>query len=217
MATYHTVDQGECLDSIAKKYGFTDYRTIYNHAKNALFKQERPNPNIIYPGDSLFIPDKEERIESRPTDQRHPFQLTNPHVLLRLILKDKQGQPFANKRVSIIVEGQSFEGNTDASGLLEQKISSDARAGELSLWLDESAPDGVFSWNLRIGCLDPVEKMTGIQARLNNLGYESGPIDGIQGPITTRAVKEFQKENELKVDGIPGPLTQGKLKELHGC
>lgn len=35
--------------------------------------------------------------------------------------------------------------------------------------------------------------------------------DGIFGPMTEEAVKEFQKENGLKADGIVGPATLAKL------
>jgi peptidoglycan hydrolase-like protein with peptidoglycan-binding domain len=75
---------------------------------------------------------------------------------------------------------------------------------------------------LHIGALDPIQELApdtwcicGVQARLNNLGFESGPVDGIRGPITTGAVKRFQKRVGIQVDGLPGPITQGKLQELH--
>jgi peptidoglycan hydrolase-like protein with peptidoglycan-binding domain len=59
--------------------------------------------------------------------------------------------------------------------------------------------------------------MTGVQARLNNLGYNTGPVDGIQGPRTTEAIREFQEKYGLKVDGVVGPITRGKLVEVHRC
>ena len=58
MPTY-TVVQGDCLASIAASHRFADWRTIYDHPKNAQFKKKRSNPNIIQPGDELFIPEKE--------------------------------------------------------------------------------------------------------------------------------------------------------------
>lgn len=59
--------------------------------------------------------------------------------------------------------------------------------------------------------------LTGVQFRLNALGFGAGPVDGIKGPKTTRAVKLFQKSHPpLKVDGIPGPKTQEKLAEICG-
>lgn len=47
----------------------------------------------------------------------------------------------------------------------------------------------------------------GYQARLLELGFDPGPIDGIRGPKTIAAVKAFQKAWDLVVDGIVGPKT----------
>ena len=49
------------------------------------------------------------------------------------------------------------------------------------------------------------------QARLNELGYNSGKEDGIFGPNTDKAVKAFQKAQGLSQDGDIGPLTWAKL------
>lgn len=49
------------------------------------------------------------------------------------------------------------------------------------------------------------------QSRLQILGYYNGKIDGIFGPITKRAVADFQRANNLVVDGIVGPITWGAL------
>ena len=54
----HMVKEGECLDSIALDHGFADWRTIYDHPKNTDLRSKRPDPNVIHPGDKLFIPDK---------------------------------------------------------------------------------------------------------------------------------------------------------------
>jgi hypothetical protein len=56
--TIHTVRSGENLTTIARKYGYSDWKAIYDHPKNMDFKRKRPNPNIIFPGDVIFIPDK---------------------------------------------------------------------------------------------------------------------------------------------------------------
>jgi hypothetical protein len=58
--------------------------------------------------------------------------------------------------------------------------------------------------------------LTGVQYRLNALGFGAGPVDGINGPKTIHAVRSFQKTYDLDVDGIPGPITQGKLVEICG-
>jgi hypothetical protein len=50
-----------------------------------------------------------------------------------------------------------------------------------------------------------------LQNRLIELKYLTGAADGIYGPRTFLAVKEFQQKNSLKADGIAGRLTKAKL------
>jgi hypothetical protein len=61
-----------------------------------------------------------------------------------------------------------------------------------------------------------IDQLTGIQYRLNALGFGAGPVDGAMGPRTTKAISAFQRENGLRADGVPGPKTQSKLKEILG-
>lgn len=46
-----------------------------------------------------------------------------------------------------------------------------------------------------------------IQTALKNSGYYIGKVDGKAGPMTKKAIEEFQKSNNLKVDGKIGPKT----------
>ena len=48
---------------------------------------------------------------------------------------------------------------------------------------------------------------TTVQTRLHELGFDPGPIDGIRGRRTIRAVKRFQESSNLVADGIVGPDT----------
>src|SRR5262249_8508870 len=74
---------------------------------------------------------------------------------------------------------------------------------------------------IKVGHLDPVEEVSGQQARLNNLGYFAGPLEGKteeeNQALFLSAIEEFQCDHGLRVDGICGPQTQAKLKEVHGC
>lgn len=54
----------------------------------------------------------------------------------------------------------------------------------------------------------------GLQVALKARGLYGGPVDGIVGPMTRRAVREFQRRRGLTVDGIAGPQTRGKLGRL---
>ena len=50
-----------------------------------------------------------------------------------------------------------------------------------------------------------------LQRRLATAGYSPGPIDGLYGLRTERAVSRFQSAHGLAVDGIAGPQTLGSL------
>lgn len=52
-----------------------------------------------------------------------------------------------------------------------------------------------------------------IQTRLQNLGYSPGPIDGLLGPQTEAAIREFQMARGLIVDGVVGPQTWSALEQ----
>ena len=56
MAGIHKVVQGEHLFGIARKYGFPDWKKIWNHGQNAELKELRKNPNVLFPGDELLFP-----------------------------------------------------------------------------------------------------------------------------------------------------------------
>ena len=50
-----------------------------------------------------------------------------------------------------------------------------------------------------------------IQCLLQYLGYYTITVDGIWGPGSEQATRDFQKAEGLEVDGIPGKLTQAAL------
>lgn len=50
-----------------------------------------------------------------------------------------------------------------------------------------------------------------IQIALRNSGFYKGEIDGDAGPLTKRAIREFQAKHGLTVDGKIGPKTWSVL------
>jgi len=62
---------------------------------------------------------------------------------------------------------------------------------------------------LRIG--DRGQHVSILQAQLHFWLFMPGPIDGIFGPMTQRAVMDFQRSRGLVPDGIVGPLTWAAL------
>jgi N-acetyl-anhydromuramyl-L-alanine amidase AmpD len=53
-----------------------------------------------------------------------------------------------------------------------------------------------------------------IQRALKKTGYDCGKVDGIIGPQTVTALRNFQRDHNLDIDGIPGPQTQRSLQNL---
>ena len=218
MPKFHKVEQGDCLASIAAKYGFTDLHTIYDHPKNATLKGNRPHPNVLAPEDIVYIPDKQEKQEARGTAKQHHFQLPNTRLPLRIVLRDPEGQPYANKRYQLKLEECVLHGASDGSGVIEQKIPIDATEADLTVWVAEDVGRcQKLHRTLKISYLDPVKEISGIQARLNNLGYECGTVDGIIGPMTKSALEKFQEQNGLAISGEVDAATQSKLLDCHGC
>jgi murein L,D-transpeptidase YcbB/YkuD len=51
-----------------------------------------------------------------------------------------------------------------------------------------------------------------VQGALKNAGVYNGNVDGVAGPMTRKAVQNFQKAQGLSADGIVGKQTWEKLK-----
>lgn len=216
MADWYTVKQGDCLSSLAAQRGLKDWRSIYNHPENAAFQQQRPNPNVTAPGDRVYIPDREALSKSGDVDSRNTYVLARDKTSLRLVVADEDGQPYKQVEYELTIGKDTYQGKTDSSGLVQHLIDAEASSGVLTVRWD-GPPARRCTWRLKLGHLDPASEITGIQARLNNLGYKAGPVDGTLGPLTHAAVRAFQEKYQLTVDGDPGPITQAKLEEVHGC
>lgn len=205
----HIVRQGECLASIAAMHGF-DVDTIWDFAGNSTLRQDRESPNLLLPGDEIQLPEKQLKQESGATEKHHRFRVKGVPATLRIRVQ-RNGEPIPDAAWKAQLGGKWQEGKTDSEGMLKLRLSPLCDAGLLRM------EDGT-EFRLLLRELDPLETVSGVQGRLNNLGYASGPVDGIAGPITEDAVRAFQADYPpLEVDGIIGPKTRGKLKEVYGC
>lgn len=58
------------------------------------------------------------------------------------------------------------------------------------------------------------DDVTALQERLAELGFDTGRVDGVFGPLTEAALRAFQREYGLVSDGVCGPSTLRALKQL---
>ena len=204
----HKVRQGECISSIAFENGFF-WETIWSHGENRALKGKRKDPNVLLPGDEVFIPCRRGKAVDAATGQKHRFRRKGvpAKFCLRLLEDD---EPCACRPYTLDIDGRLFSGTTDAEGRLEHPIPPNARMGKL---LIGSSQD---EYLLDFGHLDPVNEVSGIQARLNNLGLGCGQIDGLMGPKTEASLRLFQERHGLQPSGQTNPQTLDKLKEAHG-
>jgi N-acetylmuramoyl-L-alanine amidase len=212
---YYKVVQGDHLSSIARDFGFTDYHTIWDDGNNAELKAKRKNPNVLYPGDNLFIPVLEPKEVDGGTEKKHKFKVKKPKLKLRLVLQDSTGKPLKDVKCKLLINADEVTLKTDSSGKLEHELNPQMKDARV-MFADDGVP---FEPQLpvSVGHLDPIDTVSGQVGRLMNLGYFLGDPKEPEDEDVRSAVEEFQCEQGLTVDGKCGAVTQGKLKEVHGC
>ncbi|HEY2588576.1 MAG TPA: peptidoglycan-binding protein [Tepidisphaeraceae bacterium] len=238
MSRRHTVVEGEHLSAIAVKYGFRDIDKIWNDGGNADLRSRRKDPNILFPGDELVIPDLETKSQSIGLDAAHQFKVKGKPLHLILVLHNEINQPIAGAPCRLELDGISADLTTDGSGKVQKVIPLSTGSGQVVT--RDKKTDLDVNLQLQIGGLDPLDTRRGQVQRLNNLGYDAEDLDAdgppppaapmaAPAPATTTpladeadlrfrsAVEEFQCDHGLTIDGKCGPNTQAKLKSVYGC
>jgi hypothetical protein len=207
----YEVQPGQSVDSIAYDHGLF-WQTIWNDPNNQQLRQARKNPNILLPGDRVFIPQKREKQEPGATEKRHRFKRKGVPAGLNVVMKDSQGKPRAGLAYTLVIEGVMTSGKTDAAGRIQCPIPPNATSGRLVL-----GDQGQETYTLKLGDIDPIEALSGVQQRLSNLGFYRGSADGRMTPATEQAVKDFQAKSGLPVTGSLDQATRDKLRTDYGC
>jgi len=219
----HVVKSGESLSRIAAENGFGDIHTILDHPNNASLKDSRPNPDVLFPGDEVFLPEREDKIEKADTGKLHLFSLSLPLVFLRLRPKDLDGKLLKKEAECLLSTGDPEDPvplNPDGDGIIEREISATLPEAELRVIAKNMKMD------LLIGELDPVVTLSGQRARLNNLGYFAG-FTRTDRKLFRWAAEEFKKDKAVsplavkeedidEVEGIKQKAFRDKLEKEHG-
>jgi LysM domain len=77
----YTVQQGDCMSSTSKQYGF-QWQALWSHRQNSALKNLRKDPNVLFLGDIVFIPEKPVKQVSASVDATH----TSKFLVVKAVL-----------------------------------------------------------------------------------------------------------------------------------
>jgi N-acetylmuramoyl-L-alanine amidase len=203
----HVVQRGEGLTSIADIHGFFA-RTLWNHPDNAALRAKRADPDILAPGDELFIPERRDRVEDCATTARHRFRKKGVPAFLRLqvIVGDEIR---ANQPYELTIDGVVHRGTTNAQGILDEGVPPRSRSAVLKVGPDQ------HEFYIRLYHVDPVETVSGVRSRLNNLGFACGTGTDPDTALE-HAVRRFQRKAGVTVNGRwDDSATAAALQRFH--
>jgi hypothetical protein len=211
----HKVTPGDCCSKLAEQYGFHEADAIYSHTSNAALKAKRDNPNLLCKNDKVIIPEKKKSSESCADSTKHCFKAQGIRTHLRFLVEDFEGNALSGKSYELEVGNDKSIGTTGSDGLIEHLIHAGHTKGNLLVWLDGTKTKSIL-WPLEIGYLEPHTENSGVQSRLNNLGYDCGKVDAVIGKKTKSAIHAFKKKNGLADDDVLDTATRDKIKEIYG-
>lgn len=208
----HVVQPGECMSSIARATGHF-WERLWNDAGNADIRQARQDPHMLLPGDRVTVPELVKKQEPGQTEMRHRFRRRGEPGLLRLVIRDAD-EPRGNQPYVLKFEDREFSGHTDPLGQLEQPMPPGARGATLVVGEGHEREE----YELNLGHLHPIDSISGVQARLDNLGYDVGAVDGAMTESTIAALEEFCVSQGLEPspEGRIDETVRNKLREVHG-
>lgn len=212
----HVIKQGECVGKIAEVYGFFP-RTIWDYEKNSELRELRhDNMYILFPEDNVVIPAKRQKAQAVNTGYELTVQRQGVPERLRIRFlhydeTPRLGVPYLlslKTDKGVLVADISSE--TDGKGFVNQSISVGAKLATIILnpgpWAE------TYDFNLRH--IDPIDEVSGWQARLKNLGYYYGEENGLFDDQTRLAICAFQNAKQIDESGEMDMATQAILLAL---
>ena len=206
----YVVRQGDYLLSLAAKNAF-DPDAIWAHARNDRLRLSRKDPNMLLPGDVLYIP-------VPPKDNWLPVKIgaTNTFkakpVLVSISVKfTADGEALAGEPYEI--DGAPVDaGSLDGDGFLHGKVPTYVKVFLVRF------PKRNEHYAVQVGHLDPPESASGMRMRLGMLGiYGNGPSAGADDADDLAAgLRLFQWKHSLSVTGAIDDATVSKVVEVFG-
>lgn len=234
----YVVKRGDFLTKLAGERNF-DANEIWQDPNNAELRQTRPDPEVLCPGDILYLPADTHRAPLElelEADNKFTTQLGVIRVRQCFVV---DGQPLADMDYYVHGMGDVFEDVTDNDGGIDIDVplhvprvkvvivapndaNVDERGDDNQEGDEPSEPDdGPKQWvfEIAVGHLDPARTWSGAKQRLDHLGYLADPEcdhEDHEAEIA-RAIQAFQSDCKLEPTGKLDDTTATKLEEAYGA
>jgi len=177
MPITYTVKEGETFGQIALQHGFTDWSALYDHPDNAHFKEQRPDPRLVYPGDEIVIPEKVTKTEPVQENVLNVFVVSGakPYLNLKLI-EDVDGTVLADKPYVLTYGEKEVKGTLDDQGKLSEKLPPNVKDAMLTVILEAEPKEVALKWKIMTDA-HPINTPAAIAQRLQNWGYLDAFLD----------------------------------------
>lgn len=210
-----TVEAGDSIDSIAEQTGHF-WQTLWDLPDNAGLKDARASRTVLLPGDKVTVPDIRQKQETRAVDLVHRFKRKGVPAEIKFQVQKTDGTGNPDCEYTLIVGKRVYKGKTDPDGMIHHYVSPSAKEAKLSVLTDPKDPSIVSRWVMKVGHLQPLQTIEGMQSRLNNLGYDCGKVDGAFGAKTQLALDRFLTALGLPIDEGYDEAAQDALRDCHG-
>ena len=213
----YVVKPGDYLAKLAHIYDF-EVMEVWNHPLNAELRAKRGSPDILYPGDVLYIPMEQEPRPGVPVKARTTNTYVTRLPTIPLTVAFRHGDAILASEPCQI-HGLAPKGakppqeRTDAKGILRLQIT------PATSYLEVVFPRRGLRFPLYVGTMDPIEERSGVAKRLANLAYLSPQAAyGRACPpeLLDRALRLFQRDHGLEPTGEAEKATRRALVQAHG-
>ena len=126
-------------------------------------------------------------------------------------------EPWDGPAAIAFTDGRQIGATLDRNGLRPARylVTSDDRIVMASEMGVLKIPEEQLECELQFGYLDPLDELVGTQARLQNLGYYHGELDGETNDEFQGGLQAFQSDFGLPVTGELDDATKQKLFDEH--
>jgi hypothetical protein len=162
----YVVKQGDYLTKLAHDLKF-DADEVWAHEKNAALKELRTNPQILAPGDVLYVP-KDPKPVLKPISKgtTNPYKATVPRVKVELRMCDENRKALAGATCWVHgLGGEPRKLEAGGSGEITVEVPVHVKRFEVVV----ETPRVVFE--VEVGGMDPIDVNSGLASRLSQLGY----------------------------------------------